>query len=359
VKKVAAALAALATPLVLVIFVAAVAGGNLPFSSGEAQPSDAALADIPGELVEVYANAAAACPGMSWAVPAAIGKVESDHGRYGGARLDHTLTARPPIIGIALDGGSGTAAIPDTDGGFLDGDPLWDRAVGPMQFIPSTWRSYAMDGNGDGSADPQNYADAVHTATAYLCSNGAGKVTALRAAILAYNHAGWYADKVLALAARYSAAPSIGGVGGQVVGDYALPVDRDLLTLELINRPHHDYPAWDLPVPEGTQVYAVASGTVITVTSDAGCGNGVVIAGNDGAQYTYCHGRLVQVSRGQTVAAGQPLLLSGNTGHSTGPHLHLQIRDAAGKATCPQPLLASLFAGRAEPWTRSMRCTYR
>jgi hypothetical protein len=358
VRKVAAALAALATPLVFVVFLAAMAGGNLPFGTGEEQPSAAALADIPAELVGVYADAAAGCPGMSWSIPAAIGKVESDHGRYGGARLDHTLTARPPIIGIALNGGRGTAAIPDTDGGFLDGDPLWDRAVGPMQFIPSTWRSYAMDGNGDGSADPQNYADAVHTATAYLCANGAGKITALRAAVLAYNHAGWYADKVLALAARYSAAPSVGGVGGKVVGDYALPVDRNLLTLELINRPHHDYPAWDLPLPEGTQAYAVASGTVITVTNDAGCGNGVIIAGNDGAQYTYCHGSHVQVSAGQTVAAGQPLLLSGNTGHSTGPHLHLQIRDAAGRATCPQPLLASLFARRSGGSRGPVRCTY-
>ena len=158
-----------------------------------------------------------------------------------------------------------------------------------------------------------------------------------------------YADKVLALVARYSAAPSVGGVGGQVVGDYALPVDRDLLTLELINRPHHDYPAWDLAVAEGTRVHAVTAGVVLAVTADSGCGNGVVIHGSDAGRYTYCHGSSVTVTAGQRIAAGQPIMLSGNTGRSTGPHLHLQIHNPAGTPVCPQPLLLDLYQGQHPP----------
>jgi hypothetical protein len=78
----------------------------------------------------------------------------------------------PRIIGIPLNG-VGTELILDTDHGVLDGDRVYDRAVGPMQFIPSTWAQYATDGNGDGTADPFNIYDAAASAAKYLCDAGA------------------------------------------------------------------------------------------------------------------------------------------------------------------------------------------
>ena len=107
--------------------------------------------------------------GLRWTGLAGIGKVESGHGTYGGSRLSATGDTSQPIIGIPLDGSAGTAAIGDTDGGELDGDPTTDRAVGPMQFIPGSWRSLGRDGNGDGRADPSNIYDAALAAAGLLC----------------------------------------------------------------------------------------------------------------------------------------------------------------------------------------------
>jgi len=142
-------------------------------------------------------------------------------------------------------------------------------------------------------------------------------------------------------------AQPAGAAGSQIVGDYALPVSRDLLNVPLLRRPHHDYPAWDLAVPIGTPVYATHRGTVIAVTDDERCGRGLVIAGLDGGRYTYCHADAVTVARGQVVAAGSQIMRSGNTGRSTGPHLHLQIHSPAGSLVCPQDLMESWYAGRA------------
>jgi hypothetical protein len=275
-------------------------------------------------------------------VLAAIGKVETNHGRHGGAAMQPNGDVTPWVIGIPLDGRPGVRAIPNTDRGRWDRDTGWDRAVGPMQFIPSTWRRYGIDATGTGEADPHNFVDAVYSAAAYLCANGAGYPARLRSAILAYNHADWYVNQVLTTAARY-AAPLL--VGGETIGGYALPVAREWLTIPLIRRPHHDYPAWDLALPVGTPVYAVHGGTVIAVTGGGRCGGGVVIAGLDAARYTYCHADRVLTTRG-AVAPGELILLSGNTGRSTGPPLHLQITNPAGELICPQPLLEAWYLGQ-------------
>ena len=267
---------------------------------------------------------------------------ESDHARFGNATMNAGGDVTPWIIGIPLDGTRGTRAIRDTDGGHWDRDPVWDRAVGPMQFIPSTWRAYGVDATGSGVADPHNFIDAVHSAARYLCANGAGKPDRLRQAVFRYNNSWAYVDQVLTIAERYSTASLQHGS----VGDYALPVDRDRLNIELISRPHHTYPAWDLALPVGTQVYAVHGGTVIaTPAANSRCGLGVVVAGRDGARYTYCHASALQVTRGQDIQPGQPIMRSGNTGRSSGPHLHLDIR-WDGQLVCPQPLLEAWFEGR-------------
>jgi membrane-bound lytic murein transglycosylase B len=109
----------------------------------------------------------------------------------------------PPVIGVALNG-SGFAAIRDSDGGRLDGDPIWDRAVGPMQFIPGTWRAWGADANGDGVADPQNIEDATLTAARYLCAGGKdlSRQSDLAQAVLSYNGSQRYLATVTGLMQR-------------------------------------------------------------------------------------------------------------------------------------------------------------
>ncbi len=171
---------------------------------------------IPAQALAAYQAAqrllAEADPGckIDWALLAGIGKVESDHGRWGRNLLDANGTAVPGIFGIPLTG-SGVARITDTDGGRYDRDVIFDRAVGPMQFIPGTWKSVGADGNGDGRRDPQNMADAATAAGIYLCS-GSGDLTQpndLTRAVLRYNYSMDYVAKVTSIAASYRAGHSV------------------------------------------------------------------------------------------------------------------------------------------------------
>ncbi|GAA1781422.1 lytic transglycosylase domain-containing protein [Agromyces lapidis] len=142
--------------------------------------------------------------GVDWATIAAIGSIESDHGRHGDSVLGESGDVAPPIIGRALDG-DGVAKIADTDGGVLDGDTTWDRAVGPMQFIPSTWAKWASDANGDDVADPHQIDDAALTTARYLCA--AGSMTSpegWRDAVYSYNHDNDYVDKVARVAQEFA-----------------------------------------------------------------------------------------------------------------------------------------------------------
>jgi membrane-bound lytic murein transglycosylase B len=154
--------------------------------------------------------------GLRWTLLAAIGRVESDHGRFGGAQLRADGYGTLPIRGIPLDGRPNVALIRDTDGGQLDGDTTYDRAVGPMQFIPSTWASVGVDANGDGSSDPNNIFDAALGAGGYLCVGDtdlrdSGQLTG---AILRYNNADEYVRVVLNLAGLYETGrvPTVTGL---------------------------------------------------------------------------------------------------------------------------------------------------
>lgn len=158
--------------------------------------------------LDAYVRAAASQPrcGITWWALAGISRVEGRHGTYGGARLLADGQVSRPIIGIALTGENGTAAIGDSDGGALDGDPTVDRAVGPMQFIPETWRRWARDGDGDGDRDPQNLYDAAASAAAYLCHNRSmADEGGMRAGFFSYNHSEAYVENVLGHARRYAA----------------------------------------------------------------------------------------------------------------------------------------------------------
>ncbi|MFC8128493.1 lytic murein transglycosylase [Streptomyces sp. NPDC057302] len=170
---------------------------------GSEAPAVRTQSGIPATVLAAYRHAEDALadtdPGcrLPWQLLAAIGKVESGQAR--GGRVDENGTTLTPILGPVLNG-SGFARISDTDNGEYDGDATYDRAVGPMQFIPSTWARWGADGNEDGRADPNNIHDAALAAGRYLCAgnrNLAHKAD-LDQAILSYNHSSAYLRTVLA-----------------------------------------------------------------------------------------------------------------------------------------------------------------
>ncbi len=135
---------------------------------------------------------------MRAALATARGDRKVESGQASGGRVDKRGTTLSPILGPALDG-NGFALIRDTDGGAYDGDGTYDRAVGPMQFIPSTWANWGADGNGDGRRDPHNIYDAALAAGRYLCA-GTRDLTRradLDRAILSYNRSDTYLRTVL------------------------------------------------------------------------------------------------------------------------------------------------------------------
>jgi cell wall-associated NlpC family hydrolase len=148
---------------------------------GGGAPSPNAQQDIPPQLLPVYQTAADSCPGLPWSVLAAIGKVETDHGR----------STAPGVPSGANFAG----------------------AAGPMQIgvggqAGNTWGTYAIDADG-GGASVYNPTDAIFTAANYLCRNGAAQGRDVAGAIFAYNHANWYVTKVLAIASTYAASEGL------------------------------------------------------------------------------------------------------------------------------------------------------
>ncbi|GAB2527574.1 hypothetical protein GCM10027064_25690 [Microbacterium petrolearium] len=206
-----------------------VPSGDAPVSGSAADAGPAARIDaawlaqtsaatgIPARALAAYASAhltvEAEDPscGIGWNTLAGIGAIESDHGRHGGSSVGADGWVTPRILGVPLNG-DGVMAIHDTDGGAWDGDTVWDRAVGPMQFIPETWSYWGADGNGDGVADPNHIDDAALGAARYLCASGPMTTTeGWRAAVFSYNHLEVYVDDVAAMANEYAARAARAG----------------------------------------------------------------------------------------------------------------------------------------------------
>jgi hypothetical protein len=171
----------------------------------------------------------------------------------------------------------------------------------------------------------------------------------------------------------YNAKTTTGTVVcGPVVagGEWSLPVDRTFIDANpaALSAPHHDYPAWDFGIPVGTAIYAIHAGIVDHVSTWSGncaneanacvdtCGTGLTIRDTSGVHWTYCHASRLIVTPGDQIVAGQPIMLSGNTGHSSGPHLHVEIR-LNGIQHCPQPLLTELYNGAAPSTAQSLPTT--
>jgi hypothetical protein len=175
--------------------------------------------DIPQVALQAYgyaelvlADSTPTCH-LSWTTLAGIGKVESNHGSRNGAILYPDGQALPAIVGAALDGKDGRAKIADTDAGALDNDRAWDHAVGPMQFIPSTWRTQAVDADNDNIRNPNDIDDAALAAANYLCSNGRDLTTPVgwRDAVAAYNIPDSYRQQVFDAANTYGTESQSGG----------------------------------------------------------------------------------------------------------------------------------------------------
>lgn len=185
--------------------------GTIPLQSISLPATGGALG-IPEIVLAAYRNAELAMEsaepgcGISWSLLAGIGRIESGHA--GGGRTDAAGTTTTPIFGPSLDGTlPGNEVIKAVDGSYV-------RAIGPMQFLPSTWSRYASDGNGDGIADPHNVFDASLAASKYLCSGGLDlrdPAQELRA-VLRYNNSMSYAANVLS----WSTAYRTGGTPSQV-----------------------------------------------------------------------------------------------------------------------------------------------
>ncbi|KOG10411.1 hypothetical protein ADK34_35320 [Streptomyces viridochromogenes] len=139
--------------------------------------------------------------------------------------------------------------------------------------------------------------------------------------------------------------------GSGPLGTYAFIIPRTAVFdgRESLLWPHHDYPAGDMAVETGTPAYAITSGTArLNGGLDDSCGLGVAIDGDDGIVYQYCHLDSRSVADGTRVTAGQLVARTGNTGNSTGPHLHFGIF-RQGASVCPQQLLIALYDGLAPP----------
>ena len=186
---------------------------GVPSGSGDKMLSKASTNGIPAAALAAYQRAAQVIDSadkscnIEWPLIAAIGRVESNHGTYGGNRLTSEGVSTPGIIGIPLDGSNGTSKISDTDAGQYDGDKTYDRAVGPMQFIPSTWSVVGVDGDSDGKRNPQDIDDAALATAVYLCSGdeNLGTRGGQEAAVYRYNHSDEYVNLVLSIMDAYAA----------------------------------------------------------------------------------------------------------------------------------------------------------
>ncbi|ABO49336.1 peptidase M23B [Desulforamulus reducens MI-1] len=293
--------------------------GNFRLHSGflSGSPTDLAAKEI-GEYMPIFLQAQDRF-GVSWAVLAAIASTESGFGKSERYILQK---------GISEAG-----------------------AVGFMQFMPSTWSGstnprandnpdnpqwddnpqtikqyggYGVDANNDGKADPFDPEDAILSAAKYLKANNFESDP--RQALFCYNHATWYVNMILEKAETYASITPMGE------GSWPLPPQWNSITSPFgkrtLNGEEEFHPGLDIACPIGTPVFAVIGGEVITADWVSGYGYCVMMKHPDETVTVYGHLSDIKVTMGDNVKQGQVIALSGNTGRSTGPHLHFEVRKA-------------------------------
>ncbi|MGN6162655.1 MAG: lytic transglycosylase domain-containing protein [Marmoricola sp.] len=240
----------------------------VPKNAVDAVVASSYTSGIPAVALNAYQRAAevinASDPtcNMPWQLVGAIGRVESDHGQFGGSALNAKGEAVPAIYGPVLDGTNGVGLIRDTDGGVLDHNTTYDRAVGPMQFLPSTWNVVGVDANGDGTRDPQNIYDASLATAVYLCSGRSdlSKTADQRSAVFRYNHSTDYVNLVLAIMKAYE----VGNYSSIPAGSYGAAAEPSKAAL----------PKPKKAKPTSVTVTATAPSSPSSSSSSGGSGGG-------------------------------------------------------------------------------------
>jgi murein DD-endopeptidase MepM/ murein hydrolase activator NlpD len=277
-------LIALASCYILFSAVVSGLGGvkDAGFRSGA--PTAFAVADIPEEYLPVFLRAQEKY-GVSWAVLAAICRVETEFGKN---------------VAVSEAG-----------------------AIGLMQFMPATFEQYKQDGDSDGVYDPHNPRDAIYSAANMLKAGGFSMDP--RGAIFNYNHANWYVNKIMDFAAQYSSMVIPVGSGLWPLPAQHIRIESGYGTRRHpIRQRYHFHDGIDIPAPGGTPVKAVQDGRVDWDREKGEYGLCVVLD-HGGCRSLYAHLSGVTVKNGDVVKAGQVIGYVGSTGLSTGPHLHFSV----------------------------------
>ncbi|WP_030201835.1 lytic transglycosylase domain-containing protein [Streptomyces sp. NRRL S-87] len=317
-----------------------------PPTAGGTGPGGTSNNGIPATALDAYKRAelavGAALPNchLPWQLVAGIGRVESVHASAYGLKADGS-TERP-IRGPRLDG-NGFAKILDTDKGAFDGDGQFDRAVGPLQFIPSTWAQWGADGNADGTRNPNNIYDAALGAGLYLCAGDKDlrRAQDLDRAVLSYNSSREYVNTVLAWMRLYqngvdgvtnppATVPPNDTVPPVTQPPYTDPPNRTLPQPRPKPKPKPEKPKPEKPKPEKPQP---------TVAGLERLGDGTLQA-EAGSEFTEKAQAKAKLSDGKAAAKAVVVFeiegdTSGTVFAGTGKTHAVVKTDAAGIATAP------------------------
>ncbi|MEO2106918.1 MAG: peptidoglycan DD-metalloendopeptidase family protein [Actinomycetota bacterium] len=332
----AAMLAALLTPPFIVAAGVFALGGGA--GGGGWAPTQEALEDIPPEYLQLYQVAPAEwCPGLPWPVLAAIGKIETDHGRT-------TLPGVHSGANFAGAAGPMQIGVQGAAGNTWGGESV--RPVPPD--LP-----FGVDGDHDGVANVYDPADAIPAAATYLCAHGAPDD--LESAIWAYNHSDAYVRDVLDQANRYGTPIGIFGAGGGIV----CPVPPPVHFVDTWGAPRsggRTHQGQDLFAAYAHPLVAVTTGTITETRTGAGLGGTILwLETPDGAAWYYAHlsGFAHGITDGVQVVQGQVIAFNGNTGNAatTPPHLHIQYRPTGrhGADVNPYAILSAACPGHLAP----------
>ena len=337
----------------------------VPDGTADSVVSGASSNGIPAPALAAYQrgaqiiNSADKSCNIPWELIAAIGRVESDHGRYGGNTLTEDGVSKPGIYGIELNGKNGTAAIQDTDGGQLDKDPVYDRAVGAMQFIPSTWQVVKVDADGDGQRNPQDMDDASLATAVYLCSgkDNLSNRSGQEAAVFRYNHSQDYVNLVLRIMEAYSsgdytAVPS-GTYGGASYSSSASSYSS------AINKAHKQAKVRQAKQKKLAQQQAANGGSSSSGSTGSGALPGTPgdAGGSDGGNAVSNLGDAVGGAVGDVTGGGSG---SGSGGGSTqAPDPVKQLTKSAASVACLAEVgvstLAALLGGKLTQYNACMQ----